>query len=278
MHTKSHHFQLRNVLHVPRIVSNLLSVHKLCLDNNCSCYFNAKKFLIQDLPTGWLFYKGLSNNGVYPIHSSLFIPTANKTASTAHSISSDKCHLWHSILGHPSAKVLANVFPCFNTSSNSKVVQEHCHHCLVGKMHQLPFPTSNKTVASPFELIHADLWGPAPVVTSNSFRFYLVFVDEFTKFTWVYLLKHKSDTFQVFTQFRAMIDTQFSLPIKILRTYCGGEFISTPFNQFCLSKGILHQLSCSHTPQQNGVAKRKHRHLVQCALALLSQSKLPMSY
>uniref|UniRef100_A0A2N9GVX2 Integrase catalytic domain-containing protein n=1 Tax=Fagus sylvatica TaxID=28930 RepID=A0A2N9GVX2_FAGSY len=192
------------------------------IDNNCSCYFDAKKFLIQDLPTGWLLYKGLSNNGVYPIHSSLFIPTANKTACAAHSISSDKCHLWHSILGHPSAKVLANVFPCFNTSSNSKVVQEHCHHCLVGKMHQLPFPTSNKTVTSPFELIHADLWGPAPVVASNSFRFYLVFVDEFTKFTWVYLLKHKFDTFQVFTQFRAMIDTQFSLPIKILRTDCGG--------------------------------------------------------
>uniref|UniRef100_A0A2N9FJQ3 Integrase catalytic domain-containing protein n=1 Tax=Fagus sylvatica TaxID=28930 RepID=A0A2N9FJQ3_FAGSY len=123
-----------------------------------------------------------------------------------------------------------------------------------------------------------DLWGPAPVTASNDFRFYLVFVDEFTKFTWVYLLKHKSDTFQVFTQFRAMIETQFSLPIKILRTDCGGEFLSTPFNQFCSSKGIIHQLSCPHTPQQNGVAERKHRHLVQCALALLSQSKLPLSY
>jgi transposase InsO family protein len=145
-------------------------------------------------------------------------------------------------------------------------------------MHQLPFPTSNKIVTSPFELIHADLWGTAPLVASNSFRFYLVFVDEFTKFTWVYLLKHMSDTFQVFTQFRDMIETQFSLPIKTLRTDCGGEILSTPFNQFCLSKGILHQLSCPHTPQQNGVALGKHRHLVHCAVALLSQSKLPMSY
>uniref|UniRef100_A0A2N9HE74 Integrase catalytic domain-containing protein n=1 Tax=Fagus sylvatica TaxID=28930 RepID=A0A2N9HE74_FAGSY len=204
---------------------------------------NGQGLPIQNI--GRLLYKGLSNNGVYPIQSSLFIPNANKTACAAHFISSDKWHLWHSRLGHPSAKVLANVFPCFNTSSTSKIVQEHCHHCLAGKMHQLPFPTSNKTVNSPFELIHADLWGPAPVVASNSFRFYLVLVDEFTKFTWVYLLKHKSETFQVFTQFKAMIDTQFSLPIKILRIDCG---------------------------------ERKHRHLVQCALALLSQSKLPMSY
>uniref|UniRef100_A0A2N9FTU5 Integrase catalytic domain-containing protein n=1 Tax=Fagus sylvatica TaxID=28930 RepID=A0A2N9FTU5_FAGSY len=278
LHTKYHKFQLRNVLHVPKIASNLLSVHKLCLDNNCSCYFDAKKLLIQDLPTGRLLYKGQSSNGVYPIQSHLFHSIANKTACVAHSISSDKWHLWHSRLGHPSSNVLHNIFPCFSTVPNSKSVIEHCHHCLAGKMHQLPFPISNKTVTSPFELIHADLWGPAPVTASNCFRFYLVFVDEFTKFTWVYLLKHKSDTFQVFTQFRAMIETQFSLPIKILRTDCGGEFLSTPFNQFCSSKGIIHQLSCPHTPQQNGVAERKHRHLVQCALALLSQSKLPLSY
>jgi hypothetical protein len=75
-----------------------------------------------------------------------------------------------------------------------------------------------------------------------------------------------------------MVETQFSLPIKALRSDCGGEFTLNQFNQFCASKGIIHQLSCPHTPQQNGVAERKHRHLVQCALALLSQSNLPMSY
>jgi hypothetical protein len=67
LHTKFHNFQLRNVLHVPRIASNLLLVHKLCLHNHCSCYFDANKLLIQDLPTGRLLYKGLSKNGVYPI-------------------------------------------------------------------------------------------------------------------------------------------------------------------------------------------------------------------
>jgi hypothetical protein len=254
-------------------------VHKLCLDNNCSCYFDANKFLVQDLPTGRLLYKGLSRNGVYPIQSHLFKSTAfNKTACAAHYVSSDKWLLWHSRLGHPSAKVLASIFPSLSPNSLSKSVTEHCHHCLAGKMHKLPFPMSNKNVTSPFELVHADLWGPAPIIAKNAFKFYLVLVDEYTKFTWVYLLKHKSDTFQTFTQFRAMIETQFSLPIKVLRTDCGGEFISTPFNQFCASKGIIHQLSCPHTPQQNGVAEGKHRHLVQCALALLSQSKLPMSF
>ena len=91
LHTKFHKFQLINVLHVPRIASNLLSVHKLCLDNNCNCYFDANKLLIQDLPTGRLLYQGLSRNGVYPIHSStLFNSASNKTACAAHSVTPDK--------------------------------------------------------------------------------------------------------------------------------------------------------------------------------------------
>jgi transposase InsO family protein len=232
--------------------------------------------MVQDLPTGRLLYKGLSKNGVYPIQSQLF-NSANKTACTAQS-SSDKWQLWHSRLGHPSAKVLSSLSHSCNFNFLSKPALEHCHHCLAGKMHQLPFPSSNKQVQSPFELVHSDLWGPAPVMSTNAFRYYLVFVDEFTKFTWVYLLKHKSDTFHIFTQFQAMVHTQFSLLIKTIRTDCGGEFTSNQFNQFCASKGMIHQVSCPHTPQQNGVAERKHRHLVQCALALLSQSTLPMSY
>uniref|UniRef100_A0A2N9FS43 Reverse transcriptase Ty1/copia-type domain-containing protein n=1 Tax=Fagus sylvatica TaxID=28930 RepID=A0A2N9FS43_FAGSY len=234
LHTKFHKFQLRNVLHVPRIASNLLSVHKLCLHNHCSCYFDANKLLIQDLPTGRLLYKGLSKNGVYPIQpSTLFNFVSNKTACTAHSVSSHKWQLWHSRLGHPSNKVLSNLFP--SLQCNSSIASMHCKHCLAGKMHQLPFPISNKPSTTPFALVHADLWGPAPITSSTGFRFYLVLVDDFTKFTWTYLLKHKSNTYQIFTQFQAMVNTQFSLPIQ-------------------------------------------NRHLIQCALAFLSESKLPMSY
>ena len=99
LHTKFRKFQLRNVLHVPRIASNLLSVHKLCLHNNCSCYFDAN-----NIPTGRLLYKGLSKNGVYPIQSSLLLNSAvNKRAYVAHSALSKKWNLWHSRLCHPSA-------------------------------------------------------------------------------------------------------------------------------------------------------------------------------
>ena len=64
IYTKFSQFKLRNILHVPRIASNLLLVHKLCLHNNCSCYFDSNKLLVQDLPTGRILYQGLSENGV----------------------------------------------------------------------------------------------------------------------------------------------------------------------------------------------------------------------
>uniref|UniRef100_A0A2N9IXE5 Integrase catalytic domain-containing protein n=1 Tax=Fagus sylvatica TaxID=28930 RepID=A0A2N9IXE5_FAGSY len=255
-------------------------VHKLCLDNNCSCHFDAKQFLIQDLPTGRLLYKGLSKDGVYPIHSSQFCRSTlvNKLACLASSTL--KWQLWHSRLGHPSAKVLHNILPSLSscTSLDFNSVPTHYKHCIAGKMHQLPFPVSINKVTAPFQLVHADLWGPAPNVSINAFRFYLVLVDEFTKFTWVYLLKHKSDTFSIFKQFTALVKTQFKHSIQTFRTDCGGEFTSNEFHTFCANNGIVHQLSCPHTPQQNGVAERKHRHIIQCALALFSQSNLPISY
>uniref|UniRef100_A0A2N9G595 Integrase catalytic domain-containing protein n=1 Tax=Fagus sylvatica TaxID=28930 RepID=A0A2N9G595_FAGSY len=255
-------------------------VHKLCLDNNCSCHFDAHKLLIQDLPTGRLLYKGLSKDGVYPINSSQFCTSASSKTACFASSSAQKWELWHSRLGHPSAKVLHTIFPslssCNSLASNS--VHSHCKHCLAGKMHQLPFSVSTNKVTAPFQLVHADLWGPAPSVSLNGFKFYLVLVDEYTKFTWVYLLTHKSDTFPIFKQFLALVKTQFQHSVQLFRTDCGGEFTSHEFNTFCADNGIIHQLSCPHTPQQNGVAERKHRHLIQCALALLSQSHLPISY
>ena len=84
LHTKYHNFMLKNVLHVPRIARNLLSIHKFCLDNNCSCHFDANELKIQDIPMGRLLYKGLSENGVYPIYSKHFIKpfSLNSTLSS----------------------------------------------------------------------------------------------------------------------------------------------------------------------------------------------------
>ena len=127
-------------------------------------------------------------------------------------------------------------------------------------------------------MVHSDLWGPAPFNSSNRYRYYLLFVDDFSRFSWLFLLKHKFEVLTTFKHFKATIENQLSKQIKYLRTDCGGEYSSNAFTDFCSSHGITHQFSCPHTPQQNGIVERKHRHIVESALTILSHASLPITY
>jgi hypothetical protein len=123
--TKFHNFRLQNLLHSSKISSNLLSVHKLCEDNNYACYFDSNKFIIQDLPSGKVLYKGLSENGLYPIHSN---HSSVQTLSASPSVSAflstkNKWQLWHHRLGHPSDHVLVSALP--NLSSCISIKNKH---------------------------------------------------------------------------------------------------------------------------------------------------------
>ena len=231
---------------------------------------NAHELKIQDVPTGRILYRGLSENGVYPIYSKNFIkhhqpvkhhPHFTTTCSQSHKPISSSFHtqksnkwlLWHHRLGHPSDSILRtalssciNSVNCNDSISNSV---SHCKYCLSGKMHKFPFKKSVFLASKPLELVHSDVWGLAPITSINDFRYYLVFIDEFSKFTWVYLLQHKSDVFDVFKYFKAYIETQLNTQNQILRTDGGGEYTSNAFNHFCSSFGIIHQTSCPHTPQ-----------------------------
>ncbi|KAJ0941358.1 putative RNA-directed DNA polymerase [Helianthus annuus] len=96
--------------------------------------------------------------------------------------------------------------------------------------------------------------------------------------TWIYFLKHKYEVFSKFTIFYTMVQTQFKTNIQILRSDNGGEFINDSMKQFCQTKGIIHQTSCPHTPEQNGTVERKNRILLEMARALLIESSVPKSF
>ena len=142
--------------------------------------------------------------------------------------------LWHMRLGHPHDQVLRYVCPNDRSIINkcTNLVQT-CTHCLYGKMHNLPFPKSQFVASSPFELVHSDVWGPAPITSINGFRYYVIFVDHFTRFTWLYLLKSKFEVFSKFILFKALVETQFSTKIKTLRFDGGGEYTSTALSHIC---------------------------------------------
>ena len=119
---------------------------------------------------------------------------------------------------------------------------------------------------------------PAPITSINGTRYYVSFIDDFSKFTWFFPLKHKSQVLSTFIHFKSTLENLLTYKLKVLRTDFGGEYNDSAFQNYCSSQGIFRQFSCPHTPQQNGVAERKHRHIIETALTLISQSSLPLSY
>ncbi|KAM2656151.1 hypothetical protein EV1_011694 [Malus domestica] len=157
-------------------------------------------------------------------------------------------------------------------------VSSVCKSCLEGKFTKLPFVfPANKTVI-PLEVIHSDVWGPSSTVSVEGYKYYVTFVDECTRFTWIFPLINKSEVFSIFAQFYQFLKTQFSAPIKVFQSDGGGEYSSHQFKHFLLAKGIVHNKSCPYTPEQNGLVERKHRHILETAITLLQNASMPSKY
>lgn len=159
-------------------------------------------------------------------------------------------HVWHQRLGHPSDRVLQ----CFDLSLNSN----NCDSCHYAKQHRLSFDELFGRANKCFDLVHSDVWGNAPVDSREGYKYFVTFIDDKSRVTWLYLLKAKSDVNMVFQEFCNMINNQFDTTIKVLRTDNGTEYTNNVFQTFLRDKGILHQTSCVGTPQQNGIAERKN--------------------
>lgn len=110
----------------------------------------------------------------------------------------------------------------------------------------------------------------------DGYKYYLIIVDEFTRYSWIYPLKAKSDVATVLSQFITFIDRQFTNKVKVIQCDNGGEF--TVMRDRCVQLGILMRHSCPYTHQQNGLAERKHQHVTEVGLAMLAHASLPMTF
>lgn len=120
----------------------------------------------------------------------------------------------------------------------------------MAKSHHLPFSPSLSTTSSPLDLIHSDVWGPSPITSHKGFRYYIIFVDYYSRFTWIYFMTHKSEVPKIFALFKAQIENLLNTTIKTLRTDGGTEYkpIHTQYPQ------IQHQTTCP-APTKRGVRK-----------------------
>ena len=213
--------------------------------------------MIYDSDMTTILFKGVRKKNIYILSMKIF---SNDHCLLA---SNDESILWHRRCGHINIKNISRI-------SKNKLVnglpiisynKDHfCDACQQGKMHKSTF--KSKIIIStkrPLELIHIDLFGPSRITSLNDSRYVLVVVDDFSRFTWTFFLKHKNDAFNEFSVFCKQIQIQKSTTIVTIRSDHGGEFENELFSDFCNKHGILHEFSFPMTPQQNGVIERKNR-------------------
>jgi transposase InsO family protein len=126
-----------------------------------------------------------------------------------------------------------------------------CDGCALGIMHKDEFPSNpDRKKRDVLDLVHTDVCRPMQTRSIGGAFYFLLFIDDCTRCTWVYFLTRKSDVFEYFKEFRTMVEKQTGKSIKILRSDQGGEYKSWDFNKYCKDHGIIQQFTVPHTPQQ----------------------------
>jgi len=267
-----------NVLLVDGLDYNLLSISQLC-DKGHKVVFESDFCKIIDSSTDKIKFFGKRENNVYMIN-------LNKNFSENLCFVANKDEIawtWHKRLGHASFRTLNKLLRLNLVKglpeSFSSVEGQICGICAKGKQTRKSFKVFNEVLTSkPLELLHMDLFGPTRVLSLSGKRYGFVIIDDFTRFTWVIFLSHKSDACLEFRNFCTTVLTTYPYKIKNILTDHGGEFENTSFSDFCAEFQIFHKFSSPRTPEQNGVAERKNRTLVEMARTMLLESNLPKSF
>jgi hypothetical protein len=255
---------LRNVRHVPALKRNLISIGQLDDEGHHTTFGGgAWKVTKGNL----VIARGKKRGSLYMVAEEDMIAVAEATNSSS---------IWHQRLGHMSEKGM-KIMQSKGKMSNLKHVNFGvCEHCILGKQRKVSFSKAGRNLKlEKLELVHTDVWGPAPVKSLGGSRYYVTFIDDSTRKVWVYFLKNKSDVFSVFKRWKTEVETQTGLKIKSLKSDNGGEYDSQEFKEFCLENGIRMIKTIPGTPEQNGVAERMNRTLNERARCMRIQSGLP---
>lgn len=262
---------ISNVFFVPDLKNNLLSVGQL-QEKGYMISIKDGVCRIHDKNMSLIAQVNMTTNRMFPLYLN------NNTQSCFSTRLKDEAWLWHFRYGHLNFGGL-KLLEQKNMVTGLPQIQmpsEICEDCVVGKQHRDPFPKGKSWRAKQaLELVHSDLCGPINPTSNGGKRYFITFIDDFSRRIWVYFLQEKSDAFAAFKTFKSLVEKETGMSIKILRSDRGGEYNSHEFMDFCKEHGIQKQLTAAYTPQQNGISERKNRTILNVVRSILSRSHLP---
>ena len=269
--------KLKDVLVVPQLSYNLISVSKATqVGYSVSFKDNECKITRAD---GAVIAVGVRVGCFYHLD---FQQRLNSSHAANANSDNSKENVWHQHFGHLGTQNLnklanENLVTGFDFDSKSEL--DFCESCVYGKLHKCPFPNSGaKRADEPLGLFHGDLCGKITPKSAGGAEYFLTFTDDKTWYVLVYALKQKSEVFSKFCEWRALVEKSSGHKLKTLRTDNGGEFMSNKFQDYLKAEGVKHELTVPKTPEQNGVAERQNRTLVESVRAMLTQAKLPKKF
>ena len=253
---------LANVLHVPEIRKNLVSADALN-KKGLKAVIESNKLIFS--LNGVFVGKGYSCDGMFKL-------CINKNNVSVYIVDASYS-LWHGRLAHTNHKTL-QFMSKHGLISFKDNVEKRCETCIQAKMTRLPFPKAERNNEL-LDLVHSDVCEFNGFLTRGGNKYFITFIDDYSRYVYVYLMKTKDESFHMFKCYKNLVENQLGKKVKILRNDRGGEYLPADFSQFCEENGIMHQTSAPYTPQQNGLAERKNRTLGNMVNAMIISSGLP---
>jgi transposase InsO family protein len=269
---------IKDVLHVPKLQANLFSVSKF-VSSGLKVHFNVDGCTLT-APNGNVLVVAPCEGNLYQVtFTKVHEADAANIAQSSSKVGATE--LWHRRLGHLNVRSVRFLQSMVSgmTLGKDEASMPFCEGCVQGKQHRAPFPKDGGTRATkPLEIVHSDVCGPMRTTSIGGSRYFVTFIDDFSRRVWLYTLKTKGECLEKFKEFKALAETQSEHKIKAFRSDNGGEFISKAFQRFLKNHGIERQPSTPYTPEQNGVAERANRTIVEMARSMIHAQRLKLSF
>ncbi|KAJ9552558.1 hypothetical protein OSB04_016603, partial [Centaurea solstitialis] len=266
--------ELDNCYYIPNMIKNVLSFD-LLVDQGF--YYKYDYKMISVFKDNIFYFKATPVNGLYTVNlqdNSSEIYHISKRSKDIE----DQTYLWHCRLGHINKKRVELLLKGGFLDNFDYKPFDNCESCLSGKMTKQPFNNENERATDLLEIIHTDVCGPFSHVARGGYRYFITFTDDFSRYGYVYLMRHKSETFEKFKEYQNEVQNLLDKRIKFLRSDRGGEYLSDEFDNHLMECGIVSQLTPPYTPQMNGVSERRNRTLLDMVRTMMCHSTLPMSF